>query len=672
MSADIFLATGNAGIMAVSTINGVSDIRSKPTTLTEKVGKAAGIGNDFGCLLSSGAAFIPTTAQAGLAASGALGPAGAIIGLATDCITLAIRSGRVDELRKILAEIPEGEGQQYKRDIIAACHAHASGMVTSSTVAVAADTVGVGGSFVPVLGLPATAVGFSVAVVRVFAEKGMDKALKNRLQDLTDAYSKENPELVKNPQGLKDLHRAIKDAHTQSLTVKDQAQNDLDDVMEAHRKLGSPKEGLPRVVKAREALFAAEVTLKQTEFDLHECETALANLEAYGDALNLIPELDEMIKKEKEQRDIIRHVESDLRKRGSTFSTVKSELEKNVKSLEKELSPKNIKEHEDHSISMGVHSTYHREVLIEDLRKTKAALHNYTLYPKACKDIEKLDKTRAEMDRAAAAQRAEEQRRLQEQPLSHDNLLTPTTLSATLHAEPKKTNIHVHTDSRHLSKIHVPPTPQSAPVRFFSPPSVNRMNIVTPTEKVPSPITAHTDLSPPLSPQSGLLFAPSPSLISSHEESRKLPLDMVRVEDPLSPEELRKQSLASKTNDNGDTHEFMAISPTPSPVSSKGSTSPVSRSETESVSPVILKTEEPKTEEPMSAVSSEPQSAKFESMSPSSNSTKGTESPRSVVHKTTVASRAKRREKFKSNTLHVNTNIGRRSKSAQTVLVGTV
>ncbi len=529
MSTDSYNIVGNSPIVGLSPKSSSSDVRDKVTTTAAKVSKVTDIGNYAGAGISGVGGLLHKTTQVGLttqaalAASGALCPAGAIIGLATDCITLALRSGHADKLRQELEKIPEGDGYQYKHDIIEACRTHAIRMATSSSIAVASDSIGVAGSFVPVLGLPATAIALSVAIVRIFAEKGMDKELKNALQLITDDYRKENPELVKNPQAFKDLYQVLKDAHTQTLAVKDQAQKDLDDVMAAHRKLGLPKEGLPRVVKANEALFTAEIALKQTEFDLQECETAMANFEAYENAFNLIPELDELIKKEKEQRDTIRYVESDLSKKGLNFDTAKSELEKHLKSLEKQLHPKNTKDHEDHSISAGLDRDYHRNDLLKDLRRTKAVLHNYNHYTEACKGIKKLDQKRAEIAEMVAAKKAEEQRKLLSQPLSHDDLLTTSTHTPVSNNQPN-INIHVSTKSRHLPKIKTQLTPTSEAddpqqLRIFSgkprltPPSSGRSVSTSPTPKVASPTSVNGSFTRPLSPQSGTYVAPSLSLV---------------------------------------------------------------------------------------------------------------------------------------------------------------
>jgi hypothetical protein len=569
----------------------VVDHRTEVETRVDKAVRGMNLGNDVaGTLGATGTIatqWIPTAS----AASGALGWVGtgtAVIGLGADLITMGMRSADADHFRKELAKIPQGDEHAVRRAMTEAMYTRGKQLAISSGIGVASDVVGVAGSLVPVVGLPANVLAVSVAVIRIFAEKGIDKRLLEKLKTIVADYEKQNPGLTKDVQAFKDLRKVLENACTKAEEERTQAKENYKKEIANYEQLGRPQSLIPRLEAARFEVQLKEANVKQTQFDLNECIEASFNLEAYNDARGLIKELDEKAKIEKEQRSTIHYVESEMRKEGSNFSTMVSHLETRKKALKKELH-KAEKQRKDHEGS-GMHD-HDIASITKELRHTRLKLVNFRAYPDACKAIEKLDKKRAIMAKELADKEAQK-------PMTSDHFLTHVSVSAD--PQPLSTRIHVPTDSHHHLKIktHLQPSgdhtdPVSMTIHsspsLVTTPSVSRVSsepqsVVSPSksESIPElpmvttsvlisqPESGKTDSPPPYEVSKPVL--PEPTLVKS--ESLPPSYEMSKPVLPEPTPALVSQPETAKVTSPSISEVSMPESPKSAPVlSSESSTS---------------------------------------------------------------------------------------------------
>ena len=239
---------------------------------------------------------LPSLTSAQFHATNILGPVGALTALTADTLTLAARSGNLAQLKEELEKLPPESQLQWKRQILEVMSSHASGMVKSSAVGVAAGTIAATGAFVPVVGgIPATIIGASVSILRFLAENNLTSELRDKLEKITDDYRSAHPTIIQHHTDFKDLHETLKNQLNQAVAERDKAEKAYLDGTKAYTQaLGIAEDSIAhqRLSHAATVLQGCEVAVSDVTAYLEEYETSKANFDAYTQALLLLQELE--------------------------------------------------------------------------------------------------------------------------------------------------------------------------------------------------------------------------------------------------------------------------------------------------------------------------------------------------------------------------------------------
>lgn len=288
---------GGTIISMASSVRGAAGIVSKSSNLNiEKAGQIFSTISHSSKTMNGFVSQSPTSSISQLHTMNILGPVGAITALAADGIALGMRSKKAMQLKNELEKLPLESQLLWKRQVLEAMSEYANGMVKSSTVGVAADSLAVTGSFIPVVGgIPASIIGVSVAVLRVLAENQLDDKLREKLEKITEDYRNSHPTIIQHSAAFRELHQTLKDHYDQAVAKNDEAEKAyLNATKTYERTFGTVEEAEShlKLSEAATALNSTEHALQDMRATLQDYETEKANFDAYEQALLLIRDLE--------------------------------------------------------------------------------------------------------------------------------------------------------------------------------------------------------------------------------------------------------------------------------------------------------------------------------------------------------------------------------------------